>query len=172
MSTILATVKDRVMFFWTGISVTQRMFVGALAVLTVAIFIGLIVWLNQAEYSTLYANLTPEDAAKVVKNLEGQKIPYRLEQNGAAIMVPRDKVHGLRINIAGENLLTGAGVGFEIFDEVKVGQTDFVQKITYRRALEGELARTISEFPGVESARVHLVIPNRTLFIEEQQKPS
>ena len=172
MAPILATIKDRIQMFWTGISVTQRMFVGALAVLTVAIFIGLVVWLNRPEYSTLYANLTPEDAAKVVKNLEGQKVLYRLEQNGSAIMVPADKVHGLRINIAGENILTGGGVGFEVFDDVKVGQTDFVQKITYRRALEGELARTIGEFPGVESARVHLVIPNRSLFIEEQQKPS
>ena len=78
----------------------------------------------------------------------------------------------MRITLAGEKLLTGQGVGFEIFDENQMGKTDFVQKLTYRRALEGELARTISEFPGVESSRVHLVIPNRSLFIEEQQKPS
>ena len=66
----------------------------------------------------------------------------------------------------------GQGMGFEIFDEIKVGQTDFVQKINYQRALQGELARTIADFPAVERARVHLVIPNRSLFIEEQHDPS
>ncbi len=172
MSAILANVSARVRTFWGGISMTQRMFIGILAVLTIAMFIGLMVWINKPEYGTLYANLTPEDAARVVKSLEAQQVPYSLEQNGAAITVPQDRVHALRITMAGDKILTGQGVGFEIFDENQMGKTDFVQKLTYRRALEGELARTISEFPGVESARVHLVVPNRSLFIEEQQKPS
>ena len=172
MSAIFANVSERIRFFWGSISMTQRMFVAVLSVLTLAVFIGLVVWLNKTEYGTLYANLTPEDAGRVVKSLEAQNIPFKLEQNGAAIMVPQDRVHALRINMASEKLLTGQGVGFEIFDENQMGKTDFVQKLTYRRALEGELARTLSEFPGVESARVHLVIPNRSLFIEEQQKPS
>lgn len=172
MPPILAAAKERILGFWAGITMTQRMFVAGLAVLTVAVFIMLVVWLNKPEYTPLYTNLTTEDASRVVKELEAQNVPFHFEQNGTAIMVPQEIVHRTRLNIAGQNLLTGQGVGFEIFDEVKVGQTDFVQKITYRRALEGELARTISEFPGVESARVHLVIPNRSLFLEDQQKPS
>ena len=172
MAALFATAGNYVRNFWSGISMSQRVFIAGLATLTVAVFIALVIWLGQAEYSVLYANLNPEDANRVIKTLSAQKIPYRLEQSGTAIMVPQDKVHGLRISIAGDNVLTGQGVGFEIFDEVKVGQTDFVQKLTYRRALEGELARTIMEFPSVETARVHLVIPNRSLFIEEQQKPS
>ena len=172
MSGIFANASDRIRTFWASISMTQRMFVGVLSVLTIAVFIGLLIWINKPEYGTLYANLTPEDAARVVKALDAQQVPYRLEQNGAAITVPQDRVYALRITLAGEKLLTGQGVGFEIFDENQMGKTDFVQKLTYRRALEGELARTISEFPGVESSRVHLVIPTRSLFIEEQQKPS
>ncbi len=172
MSPILSTAADRIRGFWSGISMSQRVLVAGIATVAVAAFIGLVVWLGQPEYAPLYTNLGAEDANRVIKALNNQKIPYRIEQGGAAIMVPQDKVHGLRISIAGDNLLTGQGVGFEIFNEVKVGQTDFVQKLTYRRALEGELARTITEFPTVESARVHLVIPNRSLFIEEQQKPS
>jgi len=172
MSGIFATVSERVRTFWGSITMTQRMFIGGLATVTIAAFIALMIWLNRTDFGTLYANLTPEDAARVVRVLEAQKVPFRLEQNGTAIMVPQDKVHGLRITIAGDKVLTGQGVGFEIFDENQMGRTDFVQKLTYRRALEGELARTISEFPGVEGARVHLVVPNRSLFIEEQQKPS
>ncbi|MDL2316014.1 flagellar M-ring protein FliF [Desulfovibrio sp. OttesenSCG-928-A18] len=172
MSGVFASAVERIRRFWSGISMSQRVFVSVLATVLVAAFIGMVVWLSRPEYGILYANLSPEDASRVVKNLEAQNVPYRLEQNGTVIMVPSDKVYGLRINIAGENILTGQGVGFEVFDEVKVGQTEFVQKLTYRRALEGELTRTISEFPGVESARVHLVVPTRSLFIEEQQKPS
>lgn len=172
MAAVFASATERIQTFWSGISLTQRMFIGGLAMVAVAVFIGLVVWLNRPEYAPLYANLTAEDANRVIKALEAQKVPYRLEQNGSAIMVPQDKVHGLRINIAGENMLTGQGVGFEIFDDTPIGRTDFVQKLTYRRALEGELARTIGSFPGVESARVHLVIPNRSLFIEEQSSPS
>lgn len=163
-----ATVKR----FWSGISVSQRVFIVGLATLVTGIFFALVLWLSKPEFSLLYANLSAEDANRVVKALEAQRVPFRLEQNGTAIMVPADQVHVLRINIAGENILTGQGIGFEIFNEVQVGQTDFVQKLNYRRALEGELGRTISEFPSVESARVHLVIPHRSLFIEEQQKPS
>lgn len=172
MGEIIANAGQRIRAFWGGISMTQRMFVAGLATVLIAVFIGLIVWLSRPEFSSLYTNLTPEDASRVVKSLEAQKVPFKLEQGGTAVMVPSDKVYSLRIAMAGDKVLTGQGVGFEIFNDVNFGQTDFVQKITYRRALEGELARTISELPGVESARVHLVIPQRSLFIEEQQKPS
>ena len=158
--------------FWASITLTQRMIIGILSVVLVSAFVAMLIWLSRPEFGTLYANMSPEDAARVVKILDAQKVPYQIEQNGSAILVPRDRIHALRINMAGEKVLTGQGVGFEIFDDNQIGRTDFVQKLTYRRALEGELARTISEFPGVETARVHLVIPVRSLFIEEQQKAS
>ena len=101
-----------------------------------------------------------------------KSVMYQLTDNGKTILVPKEMVYDERIKIAGEGGLVGQGIGFEIFDKVKVGQTDFVQKINYTRALQGELSRTISEFPGVESARVHLVIPHRSLFVEERQSPS
>jgi flagellar M-ring protein FliF len=172
MPPALTSVKNRISAFWSGINMTQRVFIGALSMLSVVIFVGLMFWLGRTEYDLLYAKLTPQDAANVIKLLDSKNIRYRIEQNGGAVMVPADLVHALRIEIAGQNIMTGQGVGFEIFDDVKVGVTDFVQRLSYRRALEGELARTISEFPGVENARVHLVVPNRSLFIEEQQKPS
>lgn len=158
--------------FWSRISISQRVFIGGLAVVMVGVFFGMIFFINQPDYRVLYANLSLEDANRVVQSLQKDKIPYELQGDGTTILVPGDRVYDTRIKVAGEGSITGQGVGFELFDEVKVGQTEFVQKINYQRALQGELARTISEFPDVESARIHLVVPQKSLFIEEQQKPS
>ncbi|WP_291439660.1 flagellar basal-body MS-ring/collar protein FliF [Desulfovibrio sp.] len=157
---------------WAKMSQLQRMAAAGGAVALLAGIIGLSIWMGRPEYRVLYSNLGPEDASVVVKALQADKVVYRITDNGATIMVPQEVVYDQRIKIAGEGGLVGQGIGFEIFDKVKVGQTDFVQKINYTRALQGELARTISEFPSVESARVHLVIPRRSLFVEERQSPS
>ena len=158
--------------FWGKISLTQRVFIAGLAVVIIAGFIGFTLWMNRPDYKVLYSKLSPEDANRIVKLLQADKVSYKLEDNGATVLVPGSKVYDLRIKVAGEGGLVGQGIGFEIFDQTKVGQTEFVQKINYMRALQGELARTISEFPSVESARIHLVMPHRSLFVEEQQKPS
>lgn len=157
---------------WAKMSPLQRIASVGGAVGLLAAVIGLFIWLSRPEYRVLYSNLGPEDASVVIKALQGDKVAYRITDNGATIMVPQEVVYDQRIKIAGEGGLVGQGIGFEIFDKVKVGQTDFVQKINYSRALQGELARTISQFPSVESARVHLVIPRRSLFVEERQSPS
>ncbi len=157
---------------WGNFSLTQRMIIAGVAVLTVAGFIALTLWANKTNYHMLYSNLSPEDANRVVTILQTENVPYELTENGTSIMVPQEQVYDLRIKIAGEGNLVGQGIGFEIFDETKVGQTDFVQKINYMRALQGELSRTMSAFPNVEDARVHLVMPQRSLFVEEQQQPS
>lgn len=160
------------MAVWAKMSQVQRVVAAGGAVALLAGVIGLSIWLGRPEYRVLYSNLGPEDASVVIKALQGDKVAYRITDNGATIMVPQEVVYDQRIKIAGEGGLVGQGIGFEIFDKVKVGQTDFVQKINYTRALQGELARTVSEFPSVESARVHLVIPRRSLFVEERQSPS
>jgi len=158
--------------FWGKFTFSQRLLIGGVTMVVLAGLFALTLWANKPEYKVLFSNLTPEDANRVVTMLQGEKIPYALENNGTVILVPEKKVYELRLKVAGEGSLKGSGIGYEIFDQVKVGQTDFVQKINYMRALQGELSRTISEFPSVDSARVHLVIPRRSLFIEEQQKPS
>lgn len=157
---------------WSKIAIPQRIFIVAFSAAVVAVFIGLVVWLNQPDYRLLLGNLPAEDANRVVGLLQAEKVDYVLEDNGTSILVQADQVYDLRLKIAGSNTIQGQGQGFEIFDKIQVGETDFVQKMKYQRALQGELSRTISEFPGVESARVHLVIPHKSLFIEEQQSPS
>lgn len=158
--------------FWSDSSTSQRMLIGGLTVAVIISFALMIFWMNRPDYRILMTNLYPEDASRVVAMLQAAKEDYVLEDNGKTIKVPADRVYELRLKVAGEGNLHGRGIGFEIFDEVQIGQTDFVQHINYQRALQGELARTISEFPMVDKARVHLVIPQKSLFIEDQIKPS
>ncbi len=166
------SIKDKTVDFWNKFTFTQRMIIAGVAVLTVAGFIGLVIWLNQPNYKLLYSNLSHEDANRVVTILQKENIPYSLANDGTTVLVPAEQVYDLRIKVAGEGNLVGQGIGFEIFDQTKVGQTEFVQRINYMRALQGELARTISAFPSVETARVHLVLPERSLFVEDQMQPS
>jgi flagellar M-ring protein FliF len=163
---------ERAKSFWGKTTLSQRVLVAGLAGMVIITFFLLIVWLNQPDYRVLYSKLYAEDASNIVQMLQKQNVEYKLTENGTTIMVPADQVYDLRLKVAGEGKVHGQGIGFEIFDEVKVGQTDFVQRINYQRALQGELARTITEFPQVERARVHLVLPHKTLFIEEQSDPS
>lgn len=163
---------NRIKESWGRLGMLARVSIAGGIVGALALVIGLSLYLGKPEFKVLYSNLGPEDANSVIKALQSEKIQYRLTDNGSTIMIPAEKVYDQRIKLAGEGALVGQGIGFEIFDKVKVGQTDFVQKINYTRALQGELIRTISEFPSVESARVHLVMPQRSLFVEERQSPS
>ena len=141
--------------------------IGATAV-SVLLFSLIIMQSQVADYSLLFANMPSRDAASVIDWLKGHKIPYRLEDGGRDIMIPADKVYEARIELAGSGLSEG-GVGFEIFDKQSFGMTDFAQKINYRRALQGELMRTITSLGPVEAARVHLALPEKRLFREQQQ---
>lgn len=172
MPSFLNEASTKIFNTWKGFSLNQRVFVGMLSIALLVGFGAFMFWLNKPSFGVLYSNLGSEDASRVVKLLQADKVPYKLESNGSTVLVPQPQVYDLRLKVAGEGGLVGTGIGFEIFDDVKVGVTDFVQKINYQRALQGELSRTISEFPKVENARVHLVIPHRSIFIEEQQKPS
>lgn len=158
--------------FWSDRTMSQRVLIAGLTLSVILAFGLMIYWMNKPDYKVLMTNLYPEDANRVVSMLQAEKVPYQLQENGKTVLVPADKVYDLRLKVAGEGNLHGQGIGFEIFDEVQIGQTDFVQHINYQRALQGELARTISEFPVIQKARVHLVLPQKSLFIEEQMAPS
>jgi flagellar M-ring protein FliF len=163
---------EKLIQYWSNRTATQRMLLAGLAASMVIVFLVMIYFLNQPDMRVLYTKLAPEDAARVVDLLKASKTPYELRDNGTTVMVPSEAVYEQRLKVAGEGAMHGQGVGFELFDQLKVGQTDFVQRINYTRALQGELSRTISEFPQVEKTRVHLVLPQKSLFIEEQKKAS
>jgi len=140
--------------------------------LVVAGFALMISWVNRTDYQVLYSNLADEDASSIISKLKEQHIPYKLEGGGSLIMVPADKVHETRLVLAGEKLPRGGNVGFEIFDKTSFSTTEFVQRLNYQRALQGELSRTIGEFREVDHARILIVLPKDSLFIEDAKPPT
>ena len=154
-----------------ALSPGKRMLIAGVALLSVIAFAVLIFVANRTDYRPLFTNLTAEDAGEIVKKLKEAKTPYQITADGKGILVPSDKVYELRLSLASEGLPQGGGVGFEIFDRKSFGMTEFVQKLNYQRALQGELSRTISQLNGVEQARIHLVIPEKSLF-KENERPA
>ena len=143
----------------------------ALAVTGVLMLTGILVtsyFASRDDYSLLYSNLAQSDMLGVTEKLKERNIPYRMERGGSVISVPVRDVYQLRLELAGEGLPSGGGVGFEIFDQSTFGMTEFVQKLNLRRALQGEMQRTINSLAAVVSSRVHIVIAQKTLFEDEQ----
>jgi flagellar M-ring protein FliF len=139
----------------------------------IAFFAFVIMRVTTPQMTTLFSDLSVEDSSGIIKDLERQAIPFELRNDGAVIMVPKDKVTRLRMKLAEGGLPKGGGVGYEIFDKSDaLGTTSFVQNINHLRALEGELARTIRAIDRVQAARVHLVLPERPLFSRETPEPS
>ncbi|MBI9085889.1 MAG: flagellar M-ring protein FliF [Desulfobacterales bacterium] len=132
-------------------------------------FAAIMLWAGRPDYQVLYSDLSMEDSAAIFQRLKEQKIPYQLSANGKTIMIPRDQVYEMRLDLASQGLPQQSSAGFELFDETKLGMTEFLQNVNYQRALQGELARTIGQFDEVESARVHLVMANKSLFVEDQE---
>ncbi|NJK89751.1 MAG: hypothetical protein HC923_10365, partial [Myxococcales bacterium] len=106
-----------------------------------------------------YTRLDAADAQAILEELDQRKIPHRLGDSGTSISIPREKVAAARLELASAGLPRGGGVGFELFDQSSLMMTDFTQRVNYRRALQGELSRTIAQMPEVEAARVHLALP-------------
>ena len=136
-------------------------------------FAFVIMRVTTPQMTTLFTDLTAEDSSSIIKDLERQAIPFEMRNEGAVIMVPKDKVTRLRMKLAEGGLPKGGGVGYEIFDKSDaLGTTSFVQNINHLRALEGELSRTIRAIDRIQAARVHLVLPERPLFSRETPEPS
>lgn len=119
-----------------------------------------------------YQNIRQSDASAIVAELDKAGIPYRLENDGHDVLVPEDRTSEARVAVAGSNLPLGGTVGFELFDNSDMGLTEFAQKINFQRAMQGELSRTIMAMRGVEYARVHLALPERSIFRSSQGEPT
>jgi flagellar M-ring protein FliF len=137
-----------------------------------AVVLALTVWNGQGDYKVLYANLSDKDGGAIIAQLSQMNVPYRHADGGAAILVPASKVHDARLKLATSGLPKGSVVGFELMDGARFGQTQFQERLTFQRGLEGELTRSITAMAAVQAARVHLALPNQNGFFREQQKPS
>jgi flagellar M-ring protein FliF len=141
----------------------------SLVALALASLLVMSLWMKAPDFQLLYSNLSQEDAGAIVEKLKNQKIPYEISNGGRTIRVASDMIHETRLQLAAEGLPEGSDVGLEIFEDAPLGMTDFIQKINFQRALQGELTRTIKTLDAVAQVRVHLVIPKDNLF--RKQKP-
>jgi len=142
---------------------------GAVGLALVAFFAFVVTRTLEPSYTLLFGGLAPEDARRIVERLEAAAVPYRLNAAGDAVLVPADRALRLRMDLAEQGLPSGGSVGYEVFDKTgPLGTSDFLANVNLRRALEGELARTIAAIRPVRAARVHLVLPRRELFERER----
>ncbi|MCH2660620.1 flagellar M-ring protein FliF, partial [bacterium] len=123
---------------------------------------------DEWEGRILYANLEFDEAAEISNRLRIMEVPHRLTPDATTILVPEDQYMDLRVTLAGEGFPKSGRIGYEIFDEAQLAMTDFLQQVNYQRALQSELEETLVRIDGVRDARVHLVIPEPSLFNEEQ----
>ncbi len=137
----------------------RKMTLAIVTVLIMASIMTFVHFTNQEDYRILFSNLTREDASNIVTKLKEKKIPYQISPSGETISVPSGQVSELRLELAAAGLPHGGGVGFEIFDNKIFGATEFEQQLNYRRALQGELSRTINSLDEIQQCRVHIVIP-------------
>lgn len=158
---------------WRNLPVRTRLLVTAGAALVAAVLAAVAVLESRGpRYVPLFSDLDTKDAADVVARLEDQKIPYRLADNGRTIDVPEPVVHRTRLDLASQGLPRSGVVGLEIMDKFNLGATDFDKRVQYLRAVQGELTRTIEQIEGVRAARVHLNVPEPSLFVRDKQPAS
>jgi flagellar M-ring protein FliF len=168
----LGRVSGQILNFIKGLSPAKRIGLGVLTVTVVLFFAGIFYWANQTSFNSLLTNLNPEDAANIMRVLKEKRIPYTVDASGKNISVPAESVDLMRLELATLGMPQSSVVGYEVFDKSSLGTTSFVQKINQKRALEGEITRTINSIKGVLRSRIHLAMPQKGTFAEDNKKPS
>ena len=160
---------ERVKLFWAGRNTQQRVYLGAGLALTLGVAAFFVKMISTPEYKPLMSGLEPADAQAITTELAAKKIPYLIGPDGTSITVPADQVDAARLEVASHDAPHSGRIGYEIFDKVSWGQTEFDEKVNYQRALEGELERTIQTMSNVKSARVHLVMATDSVFMDRER---
>jgi len=155
-----------------GLSFNQKVLLGAVGTASLICLAVFSLWLQQEDMAVLFTNLTPEDASVALQELAKLDVPTELANGGTTVMVPAGMKDKLRLELAGKGIPSSGVVGFEIFDGNQYGLTDFLQNVNFKRALEGELTKTIESLAGIQSARVHLVLPKPSLFKKIDSSPT
>lgn len=138
----------------------------------VAIMAAIWMWGQQPDYRVLFSNFSDRDGGAIVAELEKMNIPYKYAEGGGAVLVPADRVHDARLKLASQGLPKGGNVGFELMENQKLGASQFVERVNFQRAMEGELARSIESVSSVQAARVHLAMPKDSIFVSEHKFPT
>src|ERR1700683_1618202 len=160
-------IVQKLVQFFKGLSFLQRLSLAGGVAVTAAILWGFVALLGQPKYVTLYSGLRPEEAQALGGKLEGKNIAHQISPDGGSLLVPEDKRDASRLETAAAGLPRSARMGFELFDTPNWAGSDFTEKVNYQRALEGELERTLATLSEVQAVRVHLVMPQESLFTEQ-----
>src|SRR5436190_6598981 len=161
---------DQIRKLITSLTLRQQISIGAALI---AVGVGLWVftkWNRERDFRPLYTNLAAEDAGSVMAKLKEENVEYRVDDSGTALRVPSEKVAELRLRMAAEGLPKTGRIGFELFDKSNFGLTEFAEQVNYRRAIEGELERSIMALAEIERARVHISLPKDSVFLESKQE--
>lgn len=169
MSRNLTQLAEQLREIWKQLGVNQRISVVLATAVVLGGIVGLSIWSSRADYALLYGKLSESECSKILSALDEMKVPYKAS-GGGSISVPADKVHSVRMKLAGKGIPKGEGVGFEIFDKPNFGISDFVQRANFVRAVQGELARTIAALDEIEEARVALALPESRILIDKDRR--
>lgn len=154
---------------WNSLSIAQRI---SLVIVPVLLCAGIIIfarWKYESDFKTLYSSLSPEDAAAVTQRVREAGIEFRLDEGGAGVLVPSAKLAEARLALAGAGIPRSGRIGFEIFDRTNLGASDFTEQVNYRRALEGELEKTVAGLSEVDQARIHITFAKESVFLDSRQ---
>ncbi len=154
---------------FANLTLRQRITIGLMVVAVAASLYGLVHWQKEADFKPLYTGLAPEDAGAIVQKLKESGVEYRLPESGGVVMVPSARLAELRLVMATAGIPRSGRIGFELFDKANLGATEFTEHVNYRRALEGELERSIVSLAEVEQARVHITFPKESVFLDSQE---
>ncbi len=166
----LEDILGRIQNAWNSFSFSQKIVISGVVVAVILSLVIFSFWLRRPSFGVLFSDLDIASAGDVSAELEKMGVEYKVEGGGTTILVPAEKIAQLRINLASEGVITSGGVGYEIFDNNEIGVTDFVQRVNMRRALEGELSRTITSLNAVDKARVHIVFPKVSIFKDKSRE--
>ena len=160
---------NQLLRIWNSLGATQRISLIVVPLLVFALGYGGLKWKHESDFRTLYTSLAPEDASAVAQKIHEAGIEYRLDETGATILVPSEKLAEARLALAGAGLPRTGRIGFELFDRANLGASDFTEQVNYRRALEGELERTVSTLSEVDQARIHITFAKDSVFLDARQ---
>ena len=154
---------------WKSLSNIQRISLFLVPLLLSAIGVAGLRWKHDADFRTLYSSLTPEDASTVTQKIKEAGIEYRLDETGATVTVPADRLAEARLALAGAGMPRSGRIGFELFDRTNLGASDFTEQVNYQRALEGELERTVATLAEIDQARIHITAGKESVFLDSRQ---
>jgi len=172
MNPQLTKILQQLQTIWGQLGLNQKITLAATTLAVIAGLGSLVFWSSRPSFALLYGKLDEAEAAKVIAYLEEASVPYQVSRGSGTILVPADKVHTTRMQLAAKGIPRGEGVGFEIFDRSNFGISDFVQRANYLRAVQGELARTISQVESIETSRVMIVMPENRLLVNDKNRPT